>query len=164
MFARISKIAMTLCLGAFAALVSFTNITDYGGNWPFVMHVLSMDTTFHDPATAYRAIHESGLWQVGYALIIAGESLTAVLMLAAAWRMLAALRAEAVVFNRSKALLHLAALSGFLVWFLGFMVVGGEWFQMWQSHIWNGQDAAFKFYVTILLVLIYVIQPDGEVA
>ena len=58
----------------------------------------------------------------------------------------------------------LAATMGFLVWFLGFMVIGGEWFAMWQSSTWNGQDAAFKFYITILAVLIYVNQPDGELA
>jgi predicted small integral membrane protein len=53
---------------------------------------------------------------------------------------------------------------GFLVWFFGFMVVGGEWFAMWQSPTWNGQDAAFKFYVAIIGVLIYLNQPDGDLA
>jgi hypothetical protein len=47
-----------------------------------------------------------------------------------------------------------AAGLGFLVWFFGFMVIGGEWFQMWQSPLWNGQQAAFRFYLTILAVLI----------
>ena len=63
-----------------------------------------------------------------------------------------------------KAPVHLAALAGFLVWFVGFMVIGGEWFLMWQSETWNGQEPAFRFYLTILAVLIYVNQPDGEPA
>jgi Predicted small integral membrane protein (DUF2165) len=50
------------------------------------------------------------------------------------------------------------------VWFFGFMVVGGEWFSMWQSAMWNGQEAAFRFYMTILAVLIFVNQPDGELS
>jgi predicted small integral membrane protein len=54
------------------------------------------------------------------------------------------------------------ALIGFMVWFTGFMVVGGEWFAMWQSQIWNGQQAAFRFYATLLGVLIYVGQPEPE--
>jgi len=33
---------------------------------------------------------------------------------------------------------------------------------MWQSSAWNGQDAAFRFYVTVLAVLIFVNQPDGD--
>ena len=41
-----------------------------------------------------------------------------------------------------------------------FMVVGGEWFAMWQSRIWNGEEGAFRFYLTILAVLIFVNQRD----
>jgi predicted small integral membrane protein len=33
---------------------------------------------------------------------------------------------------------------------------------MWQSAIWNGQQAAFRFYVTVLLVLLVVLQPDQD--
>jgi predicted small integral membrane protein len=33
---------------------------------------------------------------------------------------------------------------------------------MWQSKSWNGQEAAFRFYMTMLAVLIFVIQPDAE--
>lgn len=52
---------------------------------------------------------------------------------------------------------------GFALWFIGFMAIGGEWFTMWQSAIWNGQTAAFQFYVTILGVGIYVfLDTDGE--
>jgi predicted small integral membrane protein len=53
---------------------------------------------------------------------------------------------------------------GFLLWFTGFMAVGGEWFAMWQSKVWNGQASAFRFYVTLLLVVIVVNQPDGELS
>ena len=42
---RLAKIAMVLCLAAFAFMVTFNNITDYNSNFEFVKHVLSMDTT-----------------------------------------------------------------------------------------------------------------------
>jgi predicted small integral membrane protein len=42
------------------------------------------------------------------------------------------------------------------------MVVAGEWFAMWQSATWNGQEAVFRFYVAVLAVLIFVNQPDGD--
>jgi predicted small integral membrane protein len=35
-------------------------------------------------------------------------------------------------------------------------VVGGEWFQMWQSQIWNGQEAAFRFIASLGLFLIFL--------
>ena len=54
--ARFAKIVMTASLAFFAFLVAFTNLTDPAGNRPFVQHVLGMDTTFKDPAAAYRAI------------------------------------------------------------------------------------------------------------
>jgi predicted small integral membrane protein len=44
------------------------------------------------------------------------------------------------------------------------MVVGGEWFAMWQSKDWNGQEAAFRFYMTVLAVLIFVSLPDSDLA
>jgi predicted small integral membrane protein len=33
---------------------------------------------------------------------------------------------------------------------------------MWQSHTWNGQDAAFRMFALAGIVLIYLIQPDSE--
>lgn len=157
---RLSKTAMTGCLAVFAFLVVFTNVTDYAGNAPFVHHVLSMDTTFRDPAVAYRAIDVPWLQTMGYLAIIVGEAATCVLFVIATVAMFAARNAPPRDFQRAKAFVHLGALAGFLVWFLGFMAIGGEWFLMWQSATWNGQEAAFRFYVTILLVLLYVAQPE----
>lgn len=159
---RLSKIIMCLCLAAFAFLVAFGNITDYGSNYAFVQHVLSMDTTFPGNALMYRAITSPALWTVGYWLIIIGEAVTCILFLLAAWRLWQARTGPAQAFNRAKSGVALAATMGFLIWFFGFMVVGGEWFAMWQSQTWNGQNAAFMFYMTIMAVLIYVMQPDLE--
>jgi predicted small integral membrane protein len=33
---------------------------------------------------------------------------------------------------------------------------------MWQSPTWNGQQAALRFYVTILAALIFVNQQDAD--
>ncbi len=164
MTSRCAKIAMTLALAAFAFMVTFNNITDYGSNFAFVQHVFSMDTTFPGNSAMYRAITTPALWHAGYWLIIAGEGLTFVLLLLGGLRMLGARSASAAEFHTSKKLMVAGATIGFLVWFFGFMVVGGEWFLMWQSDTWNGQDAAFKFYMAIIGVLIFVNQRDDEVA
>ena len=74
------------------------------------------------------------------------------------------LRSDGGRFNHAKRLMIIGTAFGVLVWFFGFMVVGGEWFSMWQSPKWNGQEAAFRFYLTILAVLIFVNQPDGELS
>jgi predicted small integral membrane protein len=51
-----------------------------------------------------------------------------------------------------------------LQWFTAFLSVGAEWFLMWQSHTWNGQDAAFRMFASLAVVLIYVSLPDPDVA
>jgi predicted small integral membrane protein len=162
--ARLAKIAMTFGLALFAFIVTFTNITDYESNFAFVRHVLSMDTTFEGNDAMYRAIVAPSAWTAAYWAIIAAEGLTGVLFLVAGLRLLRARAAPAAVFNATKGPVHLAALVAFLLWFVGFMAIGGEWFLMWQSATWNGQEAAFRFYMTALAVLIYVNQPDGDLA
>ncbi|WP_165679542.1 DUF2165 family protein, partial [Metapseudomonas otitidis] len=53
---------------------------------------------------------------------------------------------------------------GFLTWQVGFMSVGGEWFGMWMSKQWNGVPDAFRFFITLLVVLIYLSLPEDGVA
>lgn len=159
---RLVKIAMVAATAAFALLVAFDNVVDYGTNYEFVRHTLSMDTTFPDNALMGRAITSPALWTVGYWAIIAAEAVTGLVLAWAAMRLAAAVRGRAEIFNAAKSLVLVGAGLGFLLWFGGFMVVGGEWFAMWQSKSWNGQEAAFRFYVTLLAVAIFVNQPDGE--
>ena len=46
---RLAKILMVAAIALFASLVTFGNLTDYGINFAFVQHVLSMDPIFHFP-------------------------------------------------------------------------------------------------------------------
>ena len=45
----------------------------------------------------------------------------------------------------------------FLLYFLGFMAIGGEWFCSWQSAIWNGQGKAAMFVGCIMSVLVVLL-------
>jgi len=159
---RYAKIVMMLGLALFGLVVAYDNLIDYGSNFAFVQHVLSMDTTFPDNVLMGRAITSPVLHHAGYWLIIAAEALTGLSFLACAYRLLRNLRASAGDFHRAKSLGVVAATIGFATWFIGFMVVGGEWFAMWQSHIWNGQEGAFRFYMTMLVVLVFLLQKDDE--
>jgi predicted small integral membrane protein len=119
------------------------------------------------PASAsfavYARIHAAGntpaLQTAGYVLIIAAETLTAILCWIGAVRLLLA-GGDAVAFNRAKGFAVAGLTLGFLVWQVGFMSIGGEWFGMWMSPKWNGVPDAFRFFVTILMVLIYLVLPD----
>ena len=159
---RIAKIFMVACLAVFCLFVVFGNLTDYGTNYLFVKHVMSMDTTYPGNKLMYRSITNPTLWHAGYAAIIAGEGLAGLLLLAGAIRLWRRRNASGAVFDSAKGWVAAGALVAFLVWFFGFMVIAGEWFAMWQSATWNGQEAAFRFYVTVLAVLIFVTQKDAD--
>jgi predicted small integral membrane protein len=158
---RLTKTFMTAALAVFAGIVAYDNIVDYGSNYAFVQHVLSMDTVFPGNALIGRAITDPQMWKLGYAAIIAGEALTAVLLALAALDMVFSLR-NGPRFAKAKGLVAAGVGLGFAIFFFGFTVVGGEYFDMWQSKDWNGQQSAFRIYMTMLAVLIYVSLPEPE--
>lgn len=162
MIIRLVKAAMVASCALFALLVAFNNLVDYGSNYAFVRHTLSMDTIFPGSALTGRAITSPALWTLGYWLIIAAEAATGLILAFGSLRLALAVRGPAALFNAAKPIVALGIGLGFLLWFTGFAVIGGEWFAMWQSKEWNGVPSAFRFYVTLLLVLIFVMQPDGD--
>src|SRR5215468_9559676 len=99
---RAAKVGVVAALALHASLVTFGNLTDYGTNFAFVRHVMSMDTIFPDSTITWRAISNEMLHSAAYALIIATEAVVAVLCWIGAWRLLRALLAEARVFNQAK--------------------------------------------------------------
>ena len=159
---RYAKIVMSLVLAAFLLLVTFDNLTDYDSNFQFVRHVMSMDTTFPGNALMYRSVTTPALWHLAYAIIIASQAAAGILFLVGAVRLFQARHAPGATFNQAKTWVIAASALGFVIFFFMFMVVGGEWFSMWQSANWNAQEAAFRFYVAVLGVLIFVSLPDGD--
>ncbi len=164
MTVRLAKILLVCLVGLFSLLVGADNIVDYGTNYAFVQHVMSMDTVFPNSGLTWRAITSPALHHVAYAGIIAAELLTGLLCLLGAWRLWNARAYFAGDFNAAKDVAVGGLVLGFALWFFGFMVVGGEWFQMWQSQTWNGQEAAFRFIGCIGLVLLFLTQKDDELA
>ncbi len=158
---RLSKVVMVAGLAAYALLVAFGNVTDYGSNFAFIQHVMSMDTTFPGNRLMYRAIASPALQHLAYGAIIAGEGLTGIVLALGAGRLWAA-RRDAVRFAAAKGVVALGAALAFLVWFVGFLLIAGEWFAMWQSATWNGQESAFRFVACFLLVTVFVMLPEDR--
>ena len=48
------------------------------------------------------------------------------------------------------------------LYFVGFTVIGGEWFQMWRSDGWNMQEPAFRFVGAVGIMLLFLTQGDGD--
>src|SRR5215472_13484344 len=100
---RITKITMVAALAAFAFIVAYDNVVDYGSNYEFVKHVLSMDTTFSANALKDRAISNETIWHAAYALIIGVEAVTGLLLAFGALALLVRLKSPAAIFNHTKA-------------------------------------------------------------
>jgi predicted small integral membrane protein len=158
---RVCKSVVCFSLAIFALLVCLNNVMDYGSNYAFVQHTLSMDTVFPDNTLKYRAILDPLVWSLAYGLIIFAEFLTGILLLIGAISLLNNIHSS-VAFTRAKNWVYLGCLTGFLLWFFGFIVVGGEWFCMWQSEKWNGVEAAFRFVVLIMFTLLFTAMPESE--
>ena len=159
---RLSKILLVAGLALLVSLVAFGNITDYGTNLAFVRHVLAMDTIFPDAGIRYRAITSLPLQHAVYVLIIATQAATAALCWAGVWRMWLRRRAPSALFQRAKGLAVAGLSLGIVLWLVGFMAIGGEWFGMWMSSQWNGIETSFRLVAVLLGALIYLGQHEGE--
>jgi predicted small integral membrane protein len=157
---RIVKSALVFGVALFYFLVVLNNTTDYGSNFQFVRHVMMMDSTFPGNRGMWRAINSPAIHTVFYVSIILWETSTMLLCWWGFFRMMRALRGTVSEFQSAKRVSILALCLSLMMWLVVFLAVGGEWFLMWQSKSWNGQDAAFRMFTVVGIVLLLVAQPD----
>ena len=140
--------------GLMTFLIAFSNITDYATNFEFVKHVLSMDTIFENSTVKYRSITHDGFHHAAYIFIIAFETAMAYFFITSTIQMYLQLKGDKEKFNSSKKNAYIGICLGLVLWFIGFTVIGGEWFSMWQSADWNGLDPADR--ITTFFMLTYL--------
>lgn len=161
MFTRYSKTVLVFAIAVHASLVAFNNIADYNSNYWFVVHVLKMDTTFPDNQGMWRAINVPALHHLFYWVIILAEMAIAILCWWGGVRLLRA-RDDVRGFNQAKGIAIAGLTLGIVLWFSGFVSIGGEWFLMWQSDVWNGIQPAFRLIVVFGISLVYLTRPDDD--
>jgi predicted small integral membrane protein len=162
MIIRLTKVLLIAATAFFYSVVVFNNITDYNSNYQFVRHVLMMDSTFPGNNGMWRAIQNPAIHQLFYIGIICWEALTALLLWFGAFATARDLRSPAAIFNLSKRFAIGALTLGMLMWLVAFLTVGAEWFLMWQSKTWNGQEAAFRMFAVVGIVLLLVNMTDSD--
>jgi predicted small integral membrane protein len=162
MMLRTAKLLLVFAVALFYSFVVFNNTTDYDSNYQFIRHVLMMDSTFPGNRGMWRAMNSPAWHTAFYVLIITWEAATMILLGWGGIRLARALRASATAFNQAKSFAIAALTLGLLMWLVAFLSVGGEWFLMWQSKTWNGQDAAFRMFTVIGIVLLLVALPESE--
>jgi predicted small integral membrane protein len=162
MILRAAKVSLVFGVALFYSFVVFNNFTDYNSNYQFIRHVLMMDSTFPGNRGMWRALNQPA-WHTGfYLFIIAWEAVTMLLCWWGGVRLAKAVRGAAASFQRAKGIAVGALTLSLLMWLVAFLSVGAEWFLMWQSKTWNGQDAAFRMFSVIGIVLLLLAQPDPD--
>jgi predicted small integral membrane protein len=159
---RVAKTLLVFGVALFYLFVVLNNTTDYNSNYQFVRHVLMMDSTFPGNRGMWRAINSAALHTGFYLSIIAWETLTMILCWVGAVKLGLGLRGTATAFHQAKRVAIMGLTLSLLMWLVAFLSVGGEWFLMWQSKSWNGQDAAFRMFTVVGIVLLLVALPEME--
>jgi len=97
-----------------------------------------------------------------YWMIITWEFVSMILTWWGVVNLFRAMRQAANAFNEHKRVAVIALAVSLLMWLFAFLDIGGEWFMMWQSPTWNGQQQAFRMFAIVGLVLLLLLQPDLE--
>jgi len=162
MTVRWTKLLLLGAIALYYTLVVFDNLTDFNSNYQFVRHVLSMDSTFPGNQEMGRAIHSPAMHLAFYWMIIIWEFVSMILTWWGVVNLFRAMRQAANAFNEHKRVAVIALAVSMLMWLSAFLDIGGEWFMMWQSPTWNGQQQAFRMFAIVGLVLLLLLQPDLE--
>jgi predicted small integral membrane protein len=162
MILRCAKVALVAAVAGYYTLVVLNNTTDYDSNFQFVRHVLMMDATFAGNRAMWRAVNTPGIHTAFYLSIIVWEIVTMLLCSWGAIQLGRALRGSAAVFQGAKKWAIAGLALSLLMWLVAFLSVGGEWFLMWQSKTWNGQESAFRMFTVVGIVLLLLVQRETE--
>lgn len=164
MILRYCKIALAFASFFFLFLVVFNNLTDYGSNYAFVENVLGMKDTFEGNKGQWRALNSPVIYHLFYWSIILWEAVAMVLLGLGTWKLWIRRGGAAKEFNRAKNLVYAGLTVSMLQWYVAFLTVGAEWFLMWQSQTFNGQDAAHRMFVIMGISLVFIAMKDDELS
>jgi len=159
---RYLKIVLVAFVGLAGLLFVAGNIANWDAGLGLVGYVVSMEGHEIYGSHIFPPVTNPALVTLAFLLILAGESLVGVLSLMGAWDLWSARNGGADAFNASKTYAVLGTGMAVVVWFGGFVVIGGVLFQMWQTEIGHGSFAdAFIFAAAGGLVLLIVSGPDA---
>ena len=159
---RMARVCTSICVlmvAFYYLMVAFDNITNptnpNASNWPFVQGVLSGDGVPADSGFQYRFIDAEWFQVLSYVGIIAGETLTGILLAIAG--ILGLRRSSSCPrWGGAQKWTFAGGTLGLAVFFLGFMAIGGNWFIMYLNSKWNGLEPAFQNSVMTGLMLMLV--------
>lgn len=158
---RLCKLCMALFAGLFGLLVVLSNLSDYHLNLAYVGETLSLQGVEAGPGLAWRAVPNPLLHHLSYVAIIAAQLLFTFCCFKGFANMAGQFRASAMAFHHAKRWAIAGLLLGAALWYLGFQVIGGEWFLLWQSGS-QALATADRFMNFIYAALIFISLRNDE--
>lgn len=156
---RLVQFTLTVLLSVHLLLIAATNITDYGVNFEFLRQVAGMEDTFSSQK-AWRSVTNPFFLHPMYWIVLAAETLSGWLCALGARRMWINRFAPDNWYETGKRPAIYGALIALSLWFGVFLVVGGEWFLMWQSKTWNALPTAYSLSAIYGLALLILLKRD----
>lgn len=160
---RFLKILLVACVGLQGWLYVAGNLANWDAATAAVGYVLGMQANEVYPTRIVPAVTDPMLVTAALVVIVIGEFLVGALSMKGAWDLWRVRRRDAARFNAAKTFAVLGPGMAMLVWFGGFIVLGGALFQMWQSPVGAGSfEGAFIYAGWSALVLLFVNMPDVD--
>lgn len=145
---NIIKAIVVATVALFFSLIAFNNLTDFETNGQMIAHILKLESV-HNETIAWRAIENTSIHLWVYWMFIIAEIITAVFCWMGCIRLLSGHTQTAT----------LGLLFGFLIYMVGFVVIGSEWFNLWQSDLSNGQIKGLLYSILLLGCMLFVEAP-----
>jgi predicted small integral membrane protein len=153
------KIALVAGYALFLTLAALGNLTMPDLAFGAVKTAVGMETTLQHPAAMWRAITSPALIWVLLGAIVLMEAAGAGLCWIGAARMWNA-RSSAADFHTAKSAALLGLGLAAILYFVGWLAIAGEWFEMWQSQKLNVLPDAFRNFGAAMLMMIWLNSKD----
>jgi len=163
MHRRSIKILFAALTGFLALVYVLQNFANLDAAYQSIMYVMSgADHTAYANTLFFKSTNSLLGWSA-VVLVCAGELIAALLLLFGALQMWQNISASSEDFEQSLKYAEIGAATGVLVWLGFFGVLGGAFFQMWQTPIGDGSmRGAFQFFVTCAITLLYLNVANSE--
>jgi predicted small integral membrane protein len=159
---RYLKIILVVFVGLQGFLYVAGNIANWEAGLGAIGYVLGMQGHETYATHIFPPVTSPVLVTIAFLLILTGEFLVGALSFKGAWDLWNMRKGGTDSFNAAKTYAVLGAGMAMVVWFGGFIVIGGALFQMWQTQIGAGSfHDAFIFAASGGLVLLFVSNPDA---
>jgi predicted small integral membrane protein len=158
---RYLKIVLIVFIALLCLVYASQNVANLGAAYQAFVYVLGNTDHAVYPSSIGPTIHSPALVWAATGTVILLEFVAGLLAAKGAWDLWTARTAPAEIFNSAKTFALLGCGMGIVVWLGLFSVVGGAYFQMWQTEVgFNSLANAFQFFSACAFVFLIVNMSD----